>query len=117
MSETIRVYRCGICGKDFDNTLDRAKCEIECDKKIKVEAEKQKQENLKAEKEKRIAELESAYEEYQTTMDNAYDVYQSTIKLAKEKYKEIETRFQNDYFVRPKYTSAFDELVKYALKL
>jgi len=111
------MFKCSFCGKEFENAPDRAKCEIECDKKIKVEAEKQKQENLKAEKEKRIAELETAYEEYQTTVDNAYDVYQSTIKLAKEKYKEVETRFQNDYLVRPKYTSAFDELVKYALKL
>ena len=34
------TYQCGICGKEFDNVLDRAKCEIACAEKAEAEAKK-----------------------------------------------------------------------------
>lgn len=34
------TYQCGICGKSYDNVLERAKCEIKCNEKVEAEAKK-----------------------------------------------------------------------------
>ena len=34
------TYKCGICGKEYNNVLDRAKCEIACAEKAEEEAKK-----------------------------------------------------------------------------
>lgn len=43
------TYKCGICGKEFDNVLQRAKCEIACTERIEAEAKKAAEEKKKAE--------------------------------------------------------------------
>ena len=80
------MFKCSFCGKEYENALDRAKCEIECDKANKVKSEVEKQEKLKAEKAKRIEEIDKAYAEYLETCNNA-----------REKYLEILHKYQKDY--------------------
>ena len=38
------TYKCGICGAEYNNVLDRARCEIECGKKAEEEARKKAEE-------------------------------------------------------------------------
>ena len=80
------MFKCSFCGKEYENALDRARCEIRCDEKIKTELEQERQEKLKLEKDKRIEEV-----------DNAYDEYRSTCYNSKEKYIKIMEKYCNDY--------------------
>ena len=82
------MFKCSICGKEYDTPVSRAKCEIECDKLNHIKAEKEKQEKLKAEKAKRIEELDKAYVEYFETCTEA-----------KEKYLKIVEQYNKDYGV------------------
>ena len=80
------MFKCSFCGKEYENALDRAKCEIECDKANKAKAEVEKQEKLKAEQKARAEETKKAYAEYVETCNNA-----------REKYLEILHKYQKDY--------------------
>jgi len=80
------MFKCSFCGKEFDNVLDRARCEIKCDEKIKAEVERQKQECLKAEQNTRAEEV-----------TNAYNEYIETCNKAREKYLGIKSKYDNDY--------------------
>jgi len=95
--EDVNMFKCSICGKEYEDAIDRAKCEIECDKRLKAEAEKKRQEELKNKKQERIEELNRARKEYQDSIKNATEVYNSTIKLAYEKYNAVENKFYKDY--------------------
>lgn len=44
-------YKCGICGSEYNNVLDRAQCEITCAKKLEAEA-KAAEETKKREEQK-----------------------------------------------------------------
>ena len=80
------MFKCSFCGKEYENALDRAKCEIECDKANKVKAEQEKQDKLKAEAMKRENEVIRAYNEYTKTCNEA-----------KEKYEKIAEQYEKDY--------------------
>jgi DNA-directed RNA polymerase subunit RPC12/RpoP len=56
------TYKCGICGKEFDNVLDRANCEIECVKKAEEAARKAEAEKKAAEQTMRKEAVDEAFE-------------------------------------------------------
>lgn len=56
------TYKCGICGKEYNNVLDRAKCEIECSHKAEEEAKKTEEAKKKEEQKTRKAEVDTAFE-------------------------------------------------------
>ena len=62
-------YKCGICGKEFDNVLDRAKCEIECSKKAEEEAKKAAEAKKREEQMARKAEVDRAFKTLYDLMD------------------------------------------------
>ena len=49
------AYKCGICGTEFESVLDRAKCEIECSKRVEEEARIAAEAKKAAEKENEMA--------------------------------------------------------------
>ena len=57
------IYKCGVCGKEHENVLDRAQCEITCTEK-------------KAEEEKLAAlrKKEAEYSKRKEEVDNAFNV-------------------------------------------
>lgn len=56
------TYKCGVCGKEHPNVLDRAKCEIACTEKAEKEAKKAAELKKKQEQKARKAEVDSALE-------------------------------------------------------
>jgi hypothetical protein len=56
------TYQCGICGKEYNNVLDRAKCEIACTEKAEEEARKIAEAKKKEEQKVRKAEVDEAFE-------------------------------------------------------
>ena len=54
------MYKCAICEKEHNNIPDRAKCELDCAKRIEAEAKKAAEAKKNAEKETRRAEVEEA---------------------------------------------------------
>jgi hypothetical protein len=56
------TYKCGICGKEYNNVLDRAKCEIDCSKKAEEEAKKAADLKKKEEQKVRKTEVDAAFE-------------------------------------------------------
>jgi hypothetical protein len=56
------TYKCGICGMEFDNVLDRAKCEIECSRKAEEEAKKAAEAKKKEEQQLRKSAVDEAFE-------------------------------------------------------
>ena len=54
------MYKCEVCGKEHSNITDRAKCELNCAKRIEEEARKVAEAKKKAEKDVRRAEVECA---------------------------------------------------------
>lgn len=57
-------YTCGICGKEFDNVIDRMNHERNCYQNKKDKEEKEKNEKLKEEENNRIQEISNAREHY-----------------------------------------------------
>lgn len=56
------TYKCGICGKEFNNVLDRAKCEINCSQKAEEEARKAEEAKKREEQNARKTEVDAAFE-------------------------------------------------------
>ena len=56
------TYKCGICGKEYDKVLDRARCEIDCTKKIEEEARKAAELKKKEEQKIRKEEVDEVFE-------------------------------------------------------
>lgn len=56
------TYKCGVCGKEHPNVLDRAKCEIACTEKAEKEAKKAAELKKKEEQKVRKAEVDLALE-------------------------------------------------------
>lgn len=54
-------YKCGVCGNEFDNVLERAKCEIACTERIEAEAKKAAEAKKKEEQNVRKAEVDEAF--------------------------------------------------------
>ena len=55
------TYKCGVCGKEHDSVLNRAKCEIECTEKAELEAKKAAEAKKKEEQKVRKAEVDAAF--------------------------------------------------------
>lgn len=62
-----KVYKCGICGKEYTTITDRSKCEAAC-------VAKQKEETANTEKEKRTKELEDAIAAVNEMINKASDL-------------------------------------------
>lgn len=56
------TYKCGICGKEYNNVLDRAKCEIACVEKAEEEARKAAEAEKKEAQKVRKAEVDAVFE-------------------------------------------------------
>lgn len=56
------TYKCGICGTEYNNVLDRAKCEIACTERIEEEARKAEELKKKEEQRARKAEVDEAFQ-------------------------------------------------------
>ena len=56
------TYKCGICGAEYNNVLDRAKCEIACAEKAEAEAKKVAEAKKQEEKKARQAEVDAEVE-------------------------------------------------------
>ena len=56
------TYKCGVCGKEFNNVLNRAKCEIACTERVEAEAKKAAELKKKEEQKTRKAEVDSSFE-------------------------------------------------------
>lgn len=54
------MYKCEICGKEHSNITDRAKCELDCAKRIEAEAKKAAEAKKMAEQKVRKEEVEKA---------------------------------------------------------
>ena len=65
------TYKCGVCGKEHPNVLDRAKCEIACIEKAEKEARKAAELKKKEEQKARKAEVDLALENLHKLV-NAY---------------------------------------------
>lgn len=83
------TYKCSICGKEHDNVLDRAKCELAC-------FEKQKEEERKLAESKKQAEKEARYLEVDKAIEHACDLLAKVI----EDYGEYRYKGKdfNNYF-------------------
>lgn len=88
IKEESKMFKCSICGKEYDTPVDRAKCEIECDKVIKAKAEQEKKNKLKAEREKRTEELSQAYDEYKIACQKAEEKYNAIVEQYNKDYGE-----------------------------
>ena len=56
------TYKCGICGKEYNNIPERANCEIECVKKAEEEARRAEEERVAAQKAMRKKVVDEAFE-------------------------------------------------------
>ena len=56
------TYKCGICGNEYNNVLDRAKCEIACTEKAEEEARKAAEAKKKEEHALRKEAVDEAFE-------------------------------------------------------
>lgn len=54
------MYKCEICGKEHRSIMDRAKCELDCAKRIEEEAKKAAEAKKKEEQKVREAEVNQA---------------------------------------------------------
>lgn len=58
------MYKCGICGREYENIEDRIACETKCLHDRKVAEEKRKKMKLEQEKETRRKEVQMAWDHY-----------------------------------------------------
>lgn len=54
------MYKCSICGKEFDKAIDRANCEINCTKRLEAEIKKVEEAKKKEEQNARHDEVTKA---------------------------------------------------------
>lgn len=67
------IYKCGICGKEHNDVLARAKCEMQCVKKQEEEAKR-------AAEAKRMEERKSRQDEVTEAIDNTLELFNEFIK-------------------------------------
>ena len=64
--EDKKTYKCEYCNKEYSSPIERAKCEIACETRIKKEQEEKRKKELELVKETRHKEVEEAFEHYAT---------------------------------------------------
>lgn len=91
------MFKCGICGKEWNTVEERSKCEFEC---LKTQAAK------KEEEKKRKAEVER--KEFKDKIDKLYNVYEE----AKNNFSDACKTYQEKYNIiyQPKYTNNHKKL-------
>lgn len=57
-----RAFKCSICDKEYENAMDRARCELACGKKQKEEAKKAEEAKKQAEQATRKNKIDEAYD-------------------------------------------------------
>lgn len=72
------MYKCGICGKEYENIEDRIACETKCLHDRKVAEEKCKQMKLEKEKETRRKEVQMAWDHYSDLLKAFIEDYGSS---------------------------------------
>jgi len=66
--ENQEMYTCPVCGKEYSDLHDYARCVLACDEKQKKEAEERKKAQLLLDQETRKKELDEAYDNYHTLL-------------------------------------------------
>lgn len=66
-----KAFKCSICDKEYENAMDRARCELACGQRREEEAKKIAEAKKKEEQEARWAEVEMAHKHYV----ELYDAY------------------------------------------
>ena len=59
-----KAFKCSICDKEYEDAMDRARCELACGKKLEEEAKKVAEAKKKEEQNARWAEVEKAHDHY-----------------------------------------------------
>lgn len=72
-------YKCSFCGAEYDDPVSRAQCEIKCNEKQKLEAERIKKENLQKEKETRKESVRVAYQNFAELRDQYIKDYREPL--------------------------------------
>lgn len=72
-------YKCSFCGQEYDDPVSRAQCEIKCNEKQKIEAERVKKENLQKEKEARKDSVKAAYQNFAELSDQYIKDYREPV--------------------------------------
>lgn len=67
------TYKCGVCGKEYNNVPDRARCEITCTKRIEEEARK-------AAEEKKVAKQKMRKEAVDEALENLHRLVSEYVK-------------------------------------
>jgi uncharacterized protein with HEPN domain len=83
------TYKCGICGKEYNDILDRAKCEIACAEKAEEEARNAGETKKEIEYAARKAKVDQAYEtfvELRNQFVKDYGSYEYRVVSNCEKY-------------------------------
>ena len=90
------IYKCSICGTEYDNVFDRAQCELNCFEKQKEEARKLAESKKKAEKDARQLEVDKAIEHVNDLLKKFiedYGSYQYKGKDFNHYFKQLWTPF------------------------
>lgn len=57
-----KAFKCSICNKEYENAMDRARCELACCKKLEEEAKKAAEAKKQAEQMADKAKVDEAYD-------------------------------------------------------
>lgn len=77
------MFKCSICGKEFDNISDYANDVAKCATKVKHAEEEARQKKLRDEKDARIAEIRAAEERYYDLRKKYQRDYSETLYSAR----------------------------------
>ena len=94
------IFTCSYCGKEYDTPIERARCEISCDKRIKEQEERAELERLRGERKDREEKIQEAF----------------------DKYLDLAKAFNNDYkmpagvVLKDTYTTRVDDFIFELLK-
>lgn len=86
-----KAFKCSVCDKEYENAMDRARCELACGKKMEEAAKKAAEAKKKEEQQARWAEVEMAHQHYRE-LYNAYlkDYEPNTYNVAAGYYDWID---------------------------
>lgn len=62
------MFKCGICGKEYESVEERMKCETECVKDLKIKEEELAKKKLEEEREAREKVIAEKYDEVKKLM-------------------------------------------------
>lgn len=92
-------YNCAICGKEFENVMDRASCELTCAKAAQEAAKKIEEEKKKAEQAKRKKEVDDAFKIANGLLKKYVRDYGSYEEETELDFSELDLASILDYFI------------------